>query len=207
MCLGASARAANENAREQYKYNVEKRKRTYLNKRDVYKAKGVQYKQALSAINRGANRSYVKSQKKLNRLRGRALSANQKRIEQLYKKSPGLKAIAAGRTGKSINRTLLMDMASVGRYSAATASRLRSMREDADAGMARIYDKVKNQFNKERAGIALAPMEAPLPAPPAMRDVGYEAFTEGLSIAGSAMSIAGGFGVFDAPVSGDIDPG
>ena len=185
MCLGASARAANENAREQYKYNVEKRKRTYFGKRDVYKAKGVQYKQALSAINRGANRSYVKSQKKLNRLRGRALSANQQKIQQLYQKSPGLKAIAAGRTGKSINRTFLMDLAEVGRYSASTSSRLRSMREDAKAGMMSVFDKTKNEFNKQRAAVALAPMEAPLPPPPEMRDVGYEAFTEGLSIAGN----------------------
>ena len=77
MCLGAQARAANENARRQYKAANEQRESNWMQALSVYKAKINQYEQDLDNIGIAISNQYADAQRKRMRL-GKKLYLNMK---------------------------------------------------------------------------------------------------------------------------------
>ena len=58
MCAGAAAaKAANRNARRQWKYQMEVRERTHMQRLSVYKTGLVQYDKSLQNIHQGLSAS------------------------------------------------------------------------------------------------------------------------------------------------------
>lgn len=199
MCLGSGARNANEAARRNWKYQMNVREQKHLNKIAKYGQLKNQYDQNLTNIYQGYRRAISEGQVKLNRLRQTAISNNQEALMQVLQKGKGGLALAAGRTGRSINRFTQLDYAALGRYQAKQAKKLTEAREDFMSAVKDGRRKVKAAQNQQFASVAFNPQADIAPPRPVMQNVGWAMFTDALSIAGSI----GSMGSFSGGSSGN----
>ena len=115
MCLGAQARAANESAKRQYNYEIERRERNWMQEIAIYNAQKVKYQTDSDNIAIAQSQAYAKKQEDMNIARGAA----QLKYEDLYRKvlqdNEASNLIASGATGRSVNRLKTMEYADYGR--------------------------------------------------------------------------------------------
>ncbi len=189
MCLGAEAKAANEAATKQYVTSVSRRERMYKGQLDIFKTKGVQYKQELYAINRGADLSYQRNQTARYRGRQIALRENQKSLIEFMSKSSAAKQAARGVTGRSTGRLGVVEMGALGRSYAARAAKLTDLYADTSAGSQRVFEAAKNRFRHASAKVALAPTPGIAPPKPVYRSPAQEGFMQALQIGMSLASL------------------
>ena len=193
MCLGAGARAANKAARRQYEYQMKVRKRKHMNKLDVYKTQINTYKENLDEIQLGLGRTYAAAQTRLNRVKDAAWQRNQKfAIESLQNSAYG-RAMAQGKTGRSIKRMGVMEAARIGRYYAQTNAALTDANEDFMLGVKRARQKAISAQNREFANVWLQPQADVTPSRPILQNVGQAMFMDALGIAQTGASLYTGF--------------
>ena len=72
MCLGASARAANENARRRYKYENERRERNWMQTISIYNAQKVKYQEDVENTGLAMAYASVEEQEAMDKARGDA---------------------------------------------------------------------------------------------------------------------------------------
>ena len=101
MCLGAQARAANEAARRDYKYKLEKRERDWMQTLSMTKVEQLQYEQGIDASNLGLANVYSEIQAKHGDLIDKAMSASQEDWKNFLAKNKAGEMKAAGRLGRS----------------------------------------------------------------------------------------------------------
>ena len=193
MCLGAGARAANKAAMRQYRYNLKVRKRKHMNKLGVYKTQINAYKQNIDEIHLGLGRTYAAAQTRLNRVKDAAWQRNQKFAIQSLENSAYGKAMAQGRTGRSIKRMGVMEAARIGRYYAQTNAALTDANEDFMLGVKRARQQASLAQRKEFANVWLQPQADVAPPRPVLQNVGQAMFMDALGIAQTAASVYSGF--------------
>ena len=185
-----AASAANKNAKRQWKYAMQKRERKHMQKLSVYNAAKVQYSKAGANIHMGLNASYSRAQTKLNRLKEKAVVANQGKFIELAQKSKFGNLMAAGRTGRSIARFGLLEKAALGRFYAGKSRELTNAREAFERGTKLSRRRAAIAQEKEFAKVAFQPTEDVAPPRPVMQSVGAALFGDALGIA--SMFIAPG---------------
>ena len=190
MCLGAGAKAANKAARRQYEYDIKVRKRKHMNKLDVYKTQINTYKENIDEIHQGLGRTYTAAQTRLNRVKDQAWRRNQDFAIKSLENSAYGRAMAAGRTGRSIKRMGVMEAAQAGRFYSRTSSALTDANEDFMTGVKTARRKAKAAQRKEFANVWLTPQADVAPPRPVMQNVGQAMFMDALSI---GTSVAGFF--------------
>ena len=198
MCLGAAAKTANENARRRYKYENERRERKWMQTMSIYNAQKVKYDEDVQ--NAGLAQAQVKTdqQEAMDLARGEAQIKYAELFRKLLNDSTYGKLVASGQTGQSTRRRATMDYAKYGRDVSDIARRLTlNDRELARKSSAQI-SKYKQFKDEAFAKVAFQPIPDVAPPQPVMRNVGAEAFMEGLSIASkvATMGGAGGFGLW-----------
>ena len=185
MCAGAAAaRAANKNARRQYQFTIEQRKRKHLQKRARYQTAVVQHKQQLAQINAGLARAYSRGQTKLNRLKDKAWRENQTAMIQSMRKSQYGSLLAGGRTGRSIKRVGVMEAAALGRFYAQRASALTDAREDYKLGAKGAKRKARIAGSQSWANVAFAPIADVAPPVLQGQSVGAAQFGDFMGLVG-----------------------
>ena len=194
MCLGGAARTANENARRRYKYENERRERNWMQNISIYNAQKVKYEEDSQNANLAQAYAIKEQQDAMNLAREEA----QIKYEELFRKvmsdSVSGKLIASGQTGQSARRRQTLDYAEHGRnVSKIARSLVLNDKELAKQTSAQI-SKYKQFKDQAFAKVAFEPIKDVAPPQPAMRNVGAEAFMQGLSIAGSVAGAAGGLG-------------
>ena len=196
MCLGASARAANENARRRYKYENERRERKWMQTISVYNAQKVKYEEDVQNAGLAQAQAKVYQQEMMDLARGEAQLKYAELFRTLLKDSAYGKLVAAGQTGQSTRRRGVIDYAKYGRDVSDISRKLvlndRELARKTSADIAKYKQFKDDAFAK----VAFQPIEDVAPPVPVMRNVGAEAFMEGLSIASkvATMGGAGGFG-------------
>ena len=196
MCLGASARAANENARRRYKYENERRERKWMQTISVYNAQKVKYEEDVQNAGLAQAQAKVYQQEMMDLARGEAQLKYAELFRTLLKDSAYGKLVAAGQTGQSTRRRGTLDYAKYGRDVSDISRKLvlndRELARKTSADIAKYKQFKDDAFAK----VAFQPIEDVAPPVPVMRNVGAEAFMEGLSIASkvATMGGAGGFG-------------
>ena len=193
MCLGAAAKTANENARRRYKYENERRERKWMQTMSIYNAQKVKYDEDVQ--NAGLAQAQVKTdqQEAMDLARGEAQIKYAELFRKLLNDSTYGKLVSSGQTGQSTRRRATMDYAKYGRDVSDIARRLTlNDRELARKSSAQI-SKYKQFKDEAFAKVAFQPIPDVAPPQPAMRNVGAEAFMQGLSIAAS-VATAGGQG-------------
>ena len=182
MCLGAEARAQNEASRRQYKYEVERREREWMQQLSIYDTQVTQFEINTENAKLAAAGAYTENQLKREQARDDAQMKYQDLYVQLLEQSPSSKLIASGRTGQSIKKMQASDIAKYGRNVSEIGRELMQndyalMQENAKA-QAQAKSFIKESF----AQVAFQPIQDVAPPQPVMRNVGAAAFMDALSL-------------------------
>jgi len=194
VCLGAQARAANETARRNHQYQLQKREKEWMQTLSVTNTERVMYEQGIQASNLGLSQVYGDIQAKFGDQIGQALQEDEVNWKQFLEQSKSADLAASGRTGRSIDRISTADLGEYLAKGSRKAYELTESKAEMDAagrkaaGMARAEQM--NMFAKN--AIIRNPDLAP--PQPVMQNVGAAAFMDALSIAGSVASIGTGIG-------------
>ena len=111
MCLGAQAKAANENARRQYQYQLQRREQEWMQQLSMTGVERIQYEQGLNAADLGLANVYADIQEKHGDLVGENLKQDQEDWKQFLQENTGAKMAASGQTGVSARRIASLDLA------------------------------------------------------------------------------------------------
>ena len=192
MCLGAQARAANETARRNHKYQLEKREADWMQTLSITNTERVMHDQTIDASNLGLTQVYGDIQEKFGDQIGQALQEDESNWKQFLEQSKGADLAAAGRTGRSIDRISTLELADYLRKGSRKAYELTESRTELSkagvkaAGMARAEQMQSFAKNAIVRNPDLAPPK------PVYQNVGMASFMDALSIASSVASIASG---------------
>ena len=196
MCLGSAAKTANENARRRYKYENERRERKWMQTMSVYNAQKVKYDEDIQNAGLAQASVKVQQQEMMDLARGEAQLKYAELFRTLLKDSAYGQLVAAGQTGQSTRRRGVIDYAKYGREVSDISRKLvlndRELARKSSAEIAKFKQFKDDAFAK----LAFQPIPDVAPPQPVMRNVGAEAFMEGLSIA-SKVATMGGSGGFD----------
>ena len=196
MCLGSAAKTANENARRRYKYENERRERKWMQTMSVYNAQKVKYDEDIQNAGLAQANVKVQQQEAMDLARGEAQLKYAELFRTLLKDSAYGKLVAAGQTGQSTRRRGVIDYAKYGRDVSDISRKLvlndRELARKSSAEIAKFKQFKDDAFAK----LAFQPIPDVAPPQPVMRNVGAEAFMEGLSIASKVATMGGtsGFG-------------
>ncbi len=166
---------------------MEVRKRKHFQKINRYQLASVQYRQSVDNINQGLGRAYSRAQTKLGRMREAALRSNQAALMKTINKSQYSKALAQGRTGRSIKRIGTLEAGALGRYYAQQTRALTLAGQDFKTGVKAARRKAVSASNQERAKVIFSPTTDVAPPPPVYQSVGAAMFGD---ILGFGMSVA-----------------
>ncbi len=193
MCLGAQARAANETARRNYNYQLQRRQAEWMQTLSVTNTERVMYEQGIDASNLGLANVYSDIEEKFGDQVGEALQEDEANWKDFLQNNQGMKMAASGQTGRSADRISTLDLADYLKKGSRKAYELTESREELTkagqkaAGLARAEQM--NLFAKN----AIIKNPDIAPPKPVYQNVAMAAFTDALSIASSVAGIYSGF--------------
>ncbi len=194
MCLGAQAKAANETARRQYKYQLQKREADWMQQLSLTNLERIQYEQGVNASNLGLAEVYGDIQDKHGQLVDQAVQADQESWKQFLQQNTGAAMAASGQTGVSARRIQTLDLAEYLKGTAANARKLSNAAEELNAQGRKAAGQAAAQQKQAWAQQQFVKMPDMPPPQPVMQNVGAAAFMDALSIAGSVAGIGGSIG-------------
>jgi len=201
VCLGAQAKAANERAKKDYEYKLEKRERNWMQTLGMTKVEHMQYEQTIDSTNLGLANVYSDIQEAQYNEINQAMSDSQVDWKEFLAKNTGDQLKASGKLGRSSERISAIDL---GQY----------LKKGSDQA----YSLTKNAYKLSKAGqkaagaaraeqmkaftrVAFVKNPDMAPPTPVYQNVGAAAFMDALSIVGT---IAGGAGALGwAPLASD----
>ena len=191
MCLGAGARAANETARRNYEYQLQKREADWMQTLSITNTERIMHEELIDNTNLGLSKVYGDLQEKFGDQIGQALQEDEVNWKQFLEQSKGAELAASGRTGRSIDRISTLDLAEYLKKGSRKAYELTESREELNeagqkaAGMARAEQMQSFAKNAIVRNPDLAPPK------PVYQSVAAAAFMDALSIASSVAGIGG----------------
>ena len=195
MCLGAGARAANEQARRNYKYQLEKRERSWYQTLSLTGTERIMHEQLIDNSNIALSKVYGDIEAKFGEEIGKALQEDQVTWKKFLEKDTGANKLAtSGVTGRSAARVGTIELGEYLKKGSRTAYVLTKGKQKLDeAGeQARMQARQQQMQSFAQNNIVKNPDLAP--PQPVMQNVGMAALMEGLSIAGSVLAIGTGIG-------------
>ena len=192
MCLGAEARAANEAARRDYEYKLQKREADWMKQLSLTKAEHVQYEQGINASNLGLAGIYGDIQEKYGDLIGQAFQESETDYQQYLQQNKGGQLEAAGRTGRSIGRTSTLDLAGYLRKGSRRAYQLTQAADELSGKAGEAAGQARAQQLQMFAQVAFEKQPDFAPPPPVYKNVGMAMFQDALSIGSSIATMATG---------------
>ena len=177
-----------------YEYRLKKRRRKHMQKINRYNLAKLQFNRSVDNINLGLGRSYSRAQTKLGRLREAAIRKNQAALTQRKNKSQYAKALAQGRTGRSIRRMNVLEEGALGRYYAQQSKALTYAKQDFKTGVKRDRMKARTALDNAYAKVVFNPTADVAPPLPVYRDVGAAKTQDLFTNISTGISMATGFG-------------
>ena len=182
MCLGASARAANENARRRYKYENERRERNWMQTISIYNAQKVKYQEDVDNASLGQAQAKVDQQLAMDKARGEAQLKYEELFNKLQRESTYGKLAASGSTGQSTRRIATLEFAKYGRDVSKIAREVQLNDFELAKKSSKQIAALKGFKDQAFAKVAFQPIETPAPPQHVMQNVGMAAFMDALSI-------------------------
>ena len=189
MCLGAQARAANERARRDYEYNLQKREADWMQTLSITNTERVMHKQTIDSSNLGLSQVYGDIQEKFGEQIGQALQEDEVNWKKFLQESQGAKLAASGRTGRSIDRISTLDLAEYLKKGSRKAFELTESREELSEAGQKAAGQVRAQQMQSFANNAIIKNPDLAPPQPVYQNVAMASLMDGLKIAGSVASI------------------
>ena len=194
MCLGADARAANEAARRDYEYKLQKREADWMQTLSITNTERVMHAQLIASTNLGLSQVYGDIQEKFGDQIGQALQEDEVNWKQFLEQSKSADLAASGRTGRSIDRISTLDLAEYLKKGSRKAYELTQSREELTKAGAKAAGMARAEQMQSFAKNAIIRNPDLAPPAPVMQNVGAAAFMDALSIASSVAGIATGMG-------------
>jgi len=194
VCLGAGAKAANESARRNYQYELDKRERNWMQTLSLTKVERVQYEQGIDASNLGLANVYSDIQEAHGELIGKAFQENESEWKEFLQENPGAQLAAKGRTGRSADRISTLDLGNYLAKGSRRAYQLTQASEELSETGAKAAAQTRAQQMQMFANNNIIKSPDLAPPQPVMQNEGMAAFKDALSIASSIASIATGMG-------------
>ena len=191
MCLGADARAANETARRNHQYQLDKREKEWMQTLSITNTERIMHEQTIDNTNLGLSQVYGDIQEKFGDQIGQALQEDEVNWKQFLEQSKGAELAAAGRTGRSIDRISTLDLAEYLKKGSRKAYELTESREELNEAGAKAAGMARAEQMQSFARNAIVRNPDLAPPAPVMQNVGAAAFMDALSIASSVVGIAG----------------
>ena len=195
MCLGAQARAANETARRNYKYQLQKREADWMQTLSITNTERVMYEQGIQASNLGLSQVYGDIQAKFGDQIGQALQEDEVNWKQFLEQSKSADLTASGRTGRSIDRISTADLGEYLAKASRKAYELTEGKAEMDAAGRKAAGMARSEQMNMFAQNAIIRNPDLAPPQPVMQNVGAAALMDGLKIASSIATIGTGFGL------------
>ena len=193
MCLGAGARAANERAKRDYEYKLEKRERNWMQTLSLTNVEHLQYEQGIDASNLGLANTYSEIQEKRAEFVDEMFTASEEDWKEFLTNNTGDQLKAKGITGRSADR---ISAISLGQYLKKGADRVHALTK-ATSKLNRAGAKAAGQARAQQmqAFTRVAFVKNPDMAPPqpVYQNVTQAAFMDALGIAASIAGIKSGF--------------
>ena len=185
MCLGAQARAANEQARRNYEYQLQKRESDWMQQLSLSGVQRIEYEQGVNATKMGVANMYAELQEKHGDNIDALAREDNVKWREFLQKNTGSTLAASGVTGKSADRIASLDLA---QYLTESTLRARDVANDAkelNRQGARAAGAAASQQRQAWLEQQIIKMPDFAPPPPVMQDVGAASFMDALSIGGS----------------------
>ena len=190
MCLGNEARAANERAKRDYQYKLQKREADWMQQLSLTKAEHIQYEQGVEASNLGLLGTYGDLEKQRKEAIGAAFQSNEKAWKDFLQQNTGTDLAASGQTGRSSERIATLDLAEYLRGTSRTAWELTAASNELSAEGAKAYGEARAQQMQMFANVMFQKFPDMAPPKPVYRNVGMAMFKDALSIGSSIASMA-----------------
>jgi len=185
VCLGAQARAANEQARRNYKYQLQQREGKWMQTLSQTGLERIQYKEGINNSRLSLANVYGDIQEKYGDALGQAMQEDEVNWKEFLQNNTGDKLLASGRTGRSVGRTMSMDLAEYLRKGSRKAYELTEVREELSEAGAKAAAQSKAEQMQLFAKNSVIKNPDFAPPPPVMQSVSAAAFMDAVSIAGA----------------------
>tara|TARA_R100000152_G_scaffold4522_1_gene1557 strand:- start:1510 stop:2316 length:807 start_codon:yes stop_codon:yes gene_type:complete len=190
VCLGAKARAHNEQLKRDYQYKLDKREREWMQTMSMTGVERVQYEQGITASNLGLANTYTAIQEKHGEMVDEMLQKSlTDRIEYLSK-NKGDEFKAAGRLGKSADRLAALELGAYLKKSHDYGLALTKATDKLYKSGAQAAAKARSEQLQMFTNVAFVKNPDMLPPKPVGQNVGHAVFMDALSILGTAASVA-----------------
>ena len=189
MCLGEEARKANEAARRDYEYKLEKREREWMQTLSMTNVEHLQYEQGIDASNLGLAHAYSDIQQQKNELIDQAVSGSQDDWKQYLANNTGDQLKASGRLGRSSERISAIDLGQYLKKGSDKAYALTKAGRELDRVGMKAAGQARSQQMQMFTNVAFVKNPDMVPPKPVYQNVMQAAFMDALSIAGSVASI------------------
>jgi len=190
VCLGAGARAANETARRNYQYQLQKREQDWMQTLSITNTERIMHEQGIDASNVALGNVYGDIQSEFGKQIGEALQEDEVNWAEFLAEDEGAKLAASGVTGRSAGRASTLSLGEYLKKGARKVNELTESKKELDkmgqqaAGQARAEQMQSFAKNNIIRNPDLAPPK------PVMQNVGMAALMDGLSIASSIATIS-----------------
>lgn len=190
MCLGAQAKAANETARRNYEYQLNKREADWMQTLSLTRAEHVQHQHTVNNQNLGLANVYGEIHAKHGQLIDEVLRKDEDNWKNFLKNSESAKLVAGGATGKSIDRISSLDLGNYLAQRNRMAAQLTSASEELQKQGGKAAGSAKAAIQQSFVKQAFIKSPGFAPPAPVYQNVGMAAFQDALSIGSSIASMA-----------------
>lgn len=194
MCLGAKARAANEQLKRDYKYKLEKRERNWMQTFSLTNVERVQYEQGIDASNLNLANFYTEMQEKHGKLVDQMFTQSQQDWKEYLSKNQGDIRKASGQLGRSTDRISAIDLGAYLKKSHDMGQQLTDAVSEMNKAAGQAAGKARSEQMEMFVQNAFVKSPDMLPPKPVGHNVRHAAFMDALSIAGNVANIATGLG-------------
>ena len=194
MCLGAKARAANEQLKRDYQHKLDLRERKWMQDISTTRVERLQYEQGIDASNLGLANFYTDIQEKYGEAVDQMFTQSQEDWKQYLTKNEGDQRKAAGRLGRSTDRISAIDLGAYLKKGHDQVEQLTKANTAWNKAAGQAASKARAQQMSMFAANMFEKHPDLVPPQPVGHDVSAAAFMDalqiGTSIIGTAASVA-----------------
>jgi len=189
VCLGAGAKAANEQAMRNYEYQLEKRKRSWMQTLSMTQVEQLQYEQGIDASNLGLANIYGDIQEKYGELVDDAFKGAHEDWKKFLQENKGDQMKASGRLGRSTDRIGAIELGQYLKRGNDAATALTDAAKQLSRKGSEAAGRTRAQQLEMFTSVAFEKHPDIAPPKPVLQNETMAAFMDALSIAGSVTGI------------------